>query len=88
VGLRRGTAEIAVAHETSFPEEAAPGKGHSPRCEMFVFVEAVDTAVAALRAQGTPVLREPTDMPWGERVAHIADPDGNSVAITSSITPG
>jgi len=28
-------------------------------------------------------------MPWGQRVAHIADPDGNSVDLTQAIpVPG
>ena len=27
----------------------------------------------------------PNDMPWGQRVAHIQDPDGNTVNLTEPI---
>jgi lactoylglutathione lyase len=30
-----------------------------------------------------PVLRTPTDMPWGERVAYVSDPEGNPVALAT-----
>lgn len=29
------------------------------------------------------VLREPVDMPWDERVAYVADPEGNPVALAN-----
>ena len=48
---------------------------------MFVYVDDVDDAVEGLRATGAAVLREPADMPWGERVAYVSDPDGNPVAL-------
>jgi predicted enzyme related to lactoylglutathione lyase len=38
--------------------------------------------VAAL---GGRVLGEANDMPWGQRVAHIQDPDGNTVNLTQPI---
>jgi lactoylglutathione lyase len=35
------------------------------------------------------VLRDPADMPWGERIATVADPDGNPVALANQarVTP-
>ena len=27
------------------------------------------------------VLEEPADQPWGERVARVSDPDGNTVIV-------
>lgn len=57
--------------------------GGSPRFEMFVYVDGLDEHVLALRASGAAVLREPADMPWGERVAYVADPDGNPVALAA-----
>jgi lactoylglutathione lyase len=47
---------------------------------LFVYVDDVDAAVALLAA---PVLRAPEDMFWGERVAWVADPDGNPVALAA-----
>lgn len=84
VGLRRGTFEVAVV-SAAWPQDqyhlaAATGEG-AVRFEMFVYVDDVDATVTALRAEGSPVLREPADMPWGERVAYVADPGGNPVAL-------
>lgn len=86
LGLRRGHAEIGLV-PLSWPHQqygrvksdTANGSGF----EMFVFVDDVDAAVGRLRSRGTPVLREPADAPWGERIAHVADPDDNLVALVS-----
>ncbi|MGH3784892.1 MAG: VOC family protein [Pseudonocardiaceae bacterium] len=43
----------------------------------------VDAEVSRLRASGVPVLYEPTDEPYGERMAHIADPDGRPIRLYS-----
>ena len=42
-----------------------------------------DAAVEHLRGHGVPVLAEPADQPWGERMAEVADPDGNRVIVAS-----
>ncbi|MER6611120.1 VOC family protein [Streptomyces sp. NPDC000927] len=76
VGLHRDGAELAVSAATELREPGGP-------YEMFVFVEDVDQALERLRTAGVPVLGEPVDMPWRERVARVADPDGNSVALAS-----
>ena len=38
-----------------------------------------------VEALGGRVLGPPNDMPWGQRVAHIQDPDGNTVNLTEPI---
>jgi uncharacterized glyoxalase superfamily protein PhnB len=50
---------------------------------MFAYVDDVDSLVQDLRAEGATVLRGPADMPWGERAAAIADPDGNPVSLAN-----
>jgi lactoylglutathione lyase len=50
---------------------------------MYVYVDDVDEVVARSRAEAVQVLKDPADMPWGERIATIADPDGNPVALSS-----
>jgi lactoylglutathione lyase len=50
---------------------------------MFVYVTDVDSLVGELRAEGVVVLAEPAHMPWAERIASVADPDGNPVALAS-----
>jgi lactoylglutathione lyase len=53
---------------------------------MFVYVDDVDETLAALRDGDVRVLKAPADMFWGERVAWIADPDGNPVALATTAT--
>ena len=43
------------------------------------------TTVASLRQAGVVVLRDPADMPWGERLGYVADPDGNPVALVAPL---
>ncbi|WFE26123.1 VOC family protein [Solwaraspora sp. WMMD791] len=78
VALRRDAAEVGVAATDGTARRAGSGP-----VEMFVFVDAVDELVDELRARGVPVLREPADTPWGERVAQVGDPDGNPVALAA-----
>jgi lactoylglutathione lyase len=83
VGLRRGAAELAVVTVHSPQRLIGVEPGGSPRFEMFVYVDNLHQHVLALRRSGAAVLREPADMPWGERVAYVADPDGNPVALAA-----
>jgi lactoylglutathione lyase len=57
-----------------------PASGH--RVELCVYVEDVDASVERMRTAGVPVVLEPCDQPWGERVAYVEDPDGNLVMLT------
>jgi len=84
VGLRRGSYELAVVSADWPQQNYGLAVTEGVRFEMFIYVEAVDSLVEQLRASNTPVLREPQDMPWGERVAYVADPDGNPVALASN----
>ncbi|MGH4009810.1 MAG: VOC family protein [Pseudonocardiaceae bacterium] len=45
----------------------------------------VDVEVTRLRTSGTPVLYEPTDHPYGERMAYVADPDGRPILLYSKM---
>jgi lactoylglutathione lyase len=58
-----------------------PGGGI--RFELWLYCDGVDAEVERLRAADVAVLREPEDMPWGERLAYVADPDGNPVSIAA-----
>jgi len=80
VGLRRGTHELAVVDAAWPQDHYGIETGDGVRFELFVYVADVDAIVEELRAEA-PVLGEPADMPWGERVAYVADPDGNPVAL-------
>lgn len=56
--------------------------------ELCVYTDDVDEAVADLRDRGYEVLLEPVDQPWGERMAYVADPDGNPVMICAELDAG
>ena len=83
VALPRGDAELAVVAAEWPREQYGLGLGDGPRFEMFVYTGDVDRLLADLRAEGVTVLRDPADMPWGERIAVIADPDGNPVSLAT-----
>lgn len=84
VGLRRGSSELAVVSADWPQQNYGIAVSEGVRFEMFVYVEAVDDLVEQLRGGDTTILREPQDMPRGERVAYVADPGGNPVALASN----
>jgi lactoylglutathione lyase len=88
VGLRREGAEVAVVAADWPREQYGATVADGVRFEMFVYVADVDAAVDELRQRQGTILREPADMPWGERVAYVADPDGNPVALAAATTTG
>ena len=48
---------------------------------MYVYVDDLDATLARLIDADITVLRDAEDMPWGERIATITDPEGNPVAL-------
>jgi lactoylglutathione lyase len=80
---REGGAELGVTTEESPRMLAGVEPGPGPRHELFVYVEDVDAAVAGAGAAGGRVLQDAADMPWGERVAFVADPEGNVVSLAT-----
>jgi len=83
VGLRRDRTEVAVTAQEWALDQYGLTLGNGPRFEMFVYIDDVDQLIEALRADGVAVLHEPADMPWGERIASVADPDGNPVSLAN-----
>lgn len=69
---------LAAAGESLHGRPVRPG---ARGFELCVYVDDVDAAVADLRDRGHEVLVEPVDQPWDERMAYVADPDGNPVMI-------
>ncbi|MQA75499.1 MAG: hypothetical protein GEU88_14355 [Solirubrobacterales bacterium] len=84
IGLRRGDAELGVTTEESPRMLAGVEPGAGPRGELFIYVDDVDATVRQLRDGGGEIAREPVDMPWGERVAFVFDPEGNLVSLASA----
>ena len=62
----------------------ADGPVESASASIWLYTDDCDAAVAELRAAGVRILAQPSDQPWGERVASVADPDGYVVHIGSA----
>src|SRR4051812_17682585 len=73
VTLRFGDASVGlVAHKRGADAPAG-------RVGVAVFVENVDDLLPRVKPAGGNVHGKATDMPWGHRVAHITDPEGNTI---------
>lgn len=53
--------------------------------ELGFVTEDVKGAVEKLREAGVPILLEPTEKPWGQVVAYVADPDWHYIEICTPI---
>lgn len=87
VGLRSdaSTAELAVTNIQWSIDRYGLSMGDGPRFEMYVYVDKLDATVIQLADADVPILREPEDMPWGERIATVADTEGNPVALCQQV---
>ena len=79
IGLRIGNSELGMVSDSS-----AAG-GQAGRILLSVDVPDVDALLPRVHGLGGEVTGGPTDMPWGQRVAHIKDPDGNALNLTTAI---
>ena len=79
VGLRAGDSELGLVAQANAPA------GTAGRILLSIAVEDVDGLLERVAALGGTVKGQPNDMSWGQRVAHIADPDGNAVNLTQPI---
>jgi len=69
-----------IAAEPLHGRPQRPAAGH--RVELCVYVDDVDATYAAAGLAGFETVSPPGDTPWGERIAWVADPDGNRVMLT------
>ena len=83
VGLRSDAspAELAVTSVQWAKDRYGVSMGDGARFEMYIYVADLDEMVRHLAGANVPILRDPEDMPWGERIATLADPEGNPVAL-------
>jgi predicted enzyme related to lactoylglutathione lyase len=77
-GLRIGGCDLTVVAVPDAPAE--PG-----RVLLGIEVPDVDAALPRVEDLGGATSGPPNDMPWGERVAHVRDPDGNALNLTTAI---
>ena len=84
IGLRLGSSEMAVVSVDWPKDRYGLEVGPGPVFEMFVYVDDADATWSELESSGATVIAAPEDMPWGERVGFVRDPDGNPVAIATA----
>lgn len=78
VGLRIGNSQLGLVAND------AVSAGAAGRVLLSIAVDDVDGAVARVQALGGEASGA-NDMPWGQRVAHVRDPDGNAVNLTQQL---
>ena len=76
VSLEIGELSFGIGRD---PDALPPSAGD--RIALWFYVDDVDETFAAWMAAGGRAEQPPADMPWGERVAQVRDPDGNLVNL-------
>ncbi|MFF8381660.1 VOC family protein [Streptomyces sp. NPDC015661] len=79
LGLRIGDTDLGLV------AKANSETGAASRILLSIGVDDVDETLGRVEALGGSVRSGPNDMPWGQRVAHIQDPDGKAVNLTQPI---
>lgn len=80
VGMDLGSSHIGIGADPQLRDEAS-----RRRISLWVYVDDCSAAVEQMRAKAVSILEEPSDQPWGERIARVSDPDGNVIIIGSKI---
>ena len=78
VGLRIGDSGLGVVADREAPEGPQ-------RMLLSIDVPDVDALLPRVDELGGHVRGPANDMPWGQRVAHVQDPDGNTVNLTQQL---
>lgn len=79
LGLRIGESDLGLVQDAA--AEAAP----AGRILLSVGVDDVGALLPRVEEFGGKVTGGPSDMPWGQRVLHVQDPDGNAVNLTQPL---
>ena len=80
IGLQVGNSELGI----SSASDVRPGD--PGRVLLSIDVPDVDAVLPRVIELGGTAESGANDMPWGQRVAHIKDPDGNVVNVTQDLT--
>jgi lactoylglutathione lyase len=77
--LGLGTYDVTAGLEARDLRIPSGGRGF----ELCIYVPDVDATAARLETAGGAMLVAPVDQPWGERLAYVRDPEGNTVMLTA-----
>jgi lactoylglutathione lyase len=86
VTLAVGSGQIALGLGSGpalYGETPLPATGHA--VDVCLYVPDLDAAVTAAPDAGGQVVTPPQDMPWGERVAHLQDPQGTMLLTIQDV---
>jgi uncharacterized glyoxalase superfamily protein PhnB len=79
VGLRIGGSDLGLS------SDAEVEVGKPVRVLLSIDVADVDALLPRVESLGGSAPGPANDMPWGQRVAHVTDPDGNVVNLTQQL---
>ncbi|MGY1886535.1 VOC family protein [Blastococcus sp. SYSU DS0753] len=79
LGLRVGSSELGLTADSGVAA-GTPG-----RVLLSIEVPDVDGVLPRVAELGGAAPHGSNDMPWGQRVAHVTDPDGNAVNLTQQL---
>jgi predicted enzyme related to lactoylglutathione lyase len=79
VGLALGDSEFGLSSDSGVTP------GDPGRMLLSIEVPDVDALLPTVEGLGGTATSGANDMPWGQRVAHIKDPDGNVVNLTQRL---
>jgi predicted enzyme related to lactoylglutathione lyase len=79
LGLRAGTFAFGLVAND------AVSVGEPGRVLLSIDVDDVDVLLPRVAGLGGRVTGGPTDMPWGQRVLHVRDPDGNALNLNAPV---
>ncbi|TKJ33121.1 VOC family protein [Blastococcus sp. CCUG 61487] len=79
LGLRIGDSHLGLVADD------AVSPGTPGRVLLSIDVPDVDALLPRIAGLGGDAGSGANDMPWGQRVAHVADPDGNALNLTQQL---
>lgn len=85
VTLRIGATTIGLADGTAPPVAGpAPFPATGRPVDLCIYVTDLDAVLAAAASHGGELVAPAADMPWGERVGWVRDPEGVHVLVIQS----
>ncbi|WP_166878520.1 glyoxalase/bleomycin resistance/extradiol dioxygenase family protein [Salinibacterium sp. ZJ450] len=84
--LRVGASTIALGGGTEpamYGETPLPATGHA--IDLCVYVPHLDALLSDVAQHGGAVVVPAAEMPWGERVAYVRDPEGTMLLVIQDV---
>lgn len=82
VSLQVGDGQVSLGRGTGpamYGETPLPATGHA--VDICIYVSELAATIERARAAGAQIPVEPAEMPWGETVAYVQDPEGTMLLV-------